>query len=143
MLREVPVIVNSKTPVIDVRDVALAHYRALCVPEAAGKRFILANESIWFPDIAKLLHKDFGKYYDIPMYVVPKFLISLVGNFVPEMKMFAKSIDKDTSYDDYDTSAILGVKKNIPTQKSLKEMVETMIATGYIPDLRKEEESHS
>ena len=114
MLREVPVTVNSKMPMIDVRDCALAHYRALLVPEAAGRRFILANESLWLPEIAQVLHKEFGKFYDIPLYVVPKFLLSFAGNFVPMMKMFAKSVDQNYILDDYDTMAILGVKRNIP-----------------------------
>ena len=38
---------------VDVRDCAQAHLLALKVPEAANKRFLCTNDSIWFKDLAK------------------------------------------------------------------------------------------
>lgn len=38
-------------PMVDVRDVALAHMNALKKPEAANKRFLCVNESVWFKDL--------------------------------------------------------------------------------------------
>lgn len=35
-------------PIVDVREVAEAHLKALLVPEARNQRFILSSESLWF-----------------------------------------------------------------------------------------------
>jgi hypothetical protein len=37
---------------VDVRNVAEAHLQAILISEAAGKRFILVNESYWFMDLS-------------------------------------------------------------------------------------------
>ena len=39
---------NIKFVLVDVRDVADAHLKAIQNPEAAGHRFALVSESIWF-----------------------------------------------------------------------------------------------
>lgn len=44
---------------VDVRDVALAHVRALEIPEAAGKRFILAAGKYSIPEIAGIIGDNF------------------------------------------------------------------------------------
>jgi dihydroflavonol-4-reductase len=41
-------VVRMQCPMVRVEDVAVAHLRAIKVPEAAGERFILHNESRWF-----------------------------------------------------------------------------------------------
>ncbi len=41
--------------IIDVRDVALAHIRAMTVPDAAGHRHILSNTNLWISEMAKVI----------------------------------------------------------------------------------------
>lgn len=41
-----------KMPIVDVRDVATAHLKALEAKGAAGKRFLIVDESMWFLEIA-------------------------------------------------------------------------------------------
>lgn len=45
--------------VVDVRDVAEAHVRALERPETAGGRFLLAADTLWFGDMAAALRAAF------------------------------------------------------------------------------------
>ena len=42
-------------PMVDVRDVADLHYRAMLAPQAAGQRYIAANGYFWMSDVAKVL----------------------------------------------------------------------------------------
>ncbi len=42
-----PMVPRIGMAVIDVRDVALSHIRAMRIPEAAGQRFILAERTMW------------------------------------------------------------------------------------------------
>ena len=47
-------------PVVDVRDVALAHLRGIKIPEAKNQRFILISQSVWLKDIAGALKREYG-----------------------------------------------------------------------------------
>ena len=66
MMREMPGLPYVSMPVVDVRDVAEAHFRGLQVPDAAGQRFILCSNSIWFTDIGKWLHAKYSPDYNVP-----------------------------------------------------------------------------
>ena len=47
-------------PVVDVRDVAEAHLKAVQIEEAKGKRFILISENLWLVEIGEILNKKYG-----------------------------------------------------------------------------------
>lgn len=51
--------------VVDVRDVALAHLRALKVPEARNQRFLIVGEGMYWIMFGIYLNQEFGKYYYI------------------------------------------------------------------------------
>jgi nucleoside-diphosphate-sugar epimerase len=46
--------------VVDVRDIADAHIRAMTTPEAAGERFLATGEFLWMADIARALRDRLG-----------------------------------------------------------------------------------
>lgn len=47
-------------PIVDVRETAQAHLLAIKRPEAANKRFILSNETVWFTRVAQVLNDHFS-----------------------------------------------------------------------------------
>lgn len=49
---------------VDVRDIALAHVRAMEVPEAAGKRFFITAGHFDMKEIAEIAKKNFPEYVD-------------------------------------------------------------------------------
>lgn len=49
---------------VDVRDVALAHVRALSVPEAGGNRFYLVGEFFSNPRLAQIIRAEFPQLAD-------------------------------------------------------------------------------
>ena len=46
--------------VVDVRDVAAAHLLAMTAPAAAGERFIVSGDVLWFGDVADILRTRLG-----------------------------------------------------------------------------------
>lgn len=50
-----PMLPASGFPVVDVRDVATMHLRALETPATAGKRYIAASGSLWMADMGRVL----------------------------------------------------------------------------------------
>ena len=54
-----PMLPNFGFPMVDVRDVALAHVRALSSPASVGQRYITAERFMWFGDVAQTLKTAF------------------------------------------------------------------------------------
>ena len=70
--------------VVDVRDVAALHVRAVFAPEAAGQRFLAASEFRWFEDVADALHAGLGERASgVPTRTLPDFAVRLLAVFAP------------------------------------------------------------
>jgi len=62
---------NLYVAVVDVRDVAEAHIKAMLIPQVKGKRIIVSNKRISFAEIVDILRQQFEKYgYSIPSKTV-------------------------------------------------------------------------
>jgi len=64
--------------IVDVRDVATAHYNAGFIPEASG-RYVTAAHNSNFLEMGLVLQNKFGKDYPIPKRALPKWLLMIVG----------------------------------------------------------------
>ena len=66
---------------VDVRDVAEAHYKAGFTPAAKG-RYITSAHNTNFLEMGKVLHDKYGDKFPLPKMATPKWLVMLVGPFV-------------------------------------------------------------
>ena len=73
---------------VDVRDVADLHLRAMTSPAAKGERFIaVAGETLSILDIAKLLRRKLGASAPrLPRFEAPNWLVRLAATRVPLLK---------------------------------------------------------
>jgi dihydroflavonol-4-reductase len=81
-------------PLVDVRDIADLHVRALKSPTAAGKRYIGAGPFFWMSDIADVLRRG------VPRARVPKsrlanWMVRLSANFDPVVRERLFELDKE------------------------------------------------
>ena len=60
MRNHVP-LVKSLLPIVDVRDAADIHLRAIDNPAAGGRRFIANGGSLWLAEAAEALHDSLGE----------------------------------------------------------------------------------
>lgn len=72
---------NMGIGLVDVRDVAEAHFQAGFNPNAQG-RYITSAHNTSFLEIAETLHKEYGDKYPIPNRPLPKWLLMLIGPMV-------------------------------------------------------------
>ena len=72
---------NLGIGLVDVRDVAEAHYQAGFTPEAQG-RYITSAHDTSFLELAQTLHAQYGDQYPIPNRALPKWLLMLIGPLV-------------------------------------------------------------
>lgn len=76
--------------VVDVRDLADAHIRAMTTPEAAGERFIAAGDFLWLADIAKALRAGLGaRGRKVPTRTLPAFILRLMLPVLPQFRPLA------------------------------------------------------
>ena len=66
------------TGVVDVRDVAMAHYKAGTTQNASGRYITAAHETSFLDMGMELLHK-YGEAYPLPKKAIPKWLLLIVG----------------------------------------------------------------
>jgi nucleoside-diphosphate-sugar epimerase len=73
--------------VVDVRDLADLHIRAMTFPEAAGQRFIAAGDFMWMMDIARTLRSKLGAQAGkVPTLGLPDFLVRFLALFIPQLR---------------------------------------------------------
>lgn len=74
--------------VVDVRDVADLHLRAMTAPDAKGERFIaVSGETLSILDIGKVLRRELGpRARRVPRLQAPDWLVRLAANRIPLLR---------------------------------------------------------
>lgn len=81
--------------IVDVRDLAELHVRAMTAPEAAANRFIAAGDFRWMEDIATTLRLKLGsRAGKVPTRRMPNFVFRLLSLFVPVLRSFVSSLGR-------------------------------------------------
>jgi dihydroflavonol-4-reductase len=81
--------------IVDVRDIADLHVRAMTSDKAAGERFMGAGKFMWMEDVAKILHEDMGQEArKVPKGKLPSWLVKILGNFDPVTKSIVYELDR-------------------------------------------------
>jgi len=81
--------------IVDVRDLAELHVRAMTAPEAAANRFIAAGDFRWMEDIATTLRLKLGsRAGKVPTRRMPDFVFRLLSLFVPVLRSFVSSLGR-------------------------------------------------
>ena len=99
-----------KFPIVDVRDVALAHLRALEIEEAKNQRIILCSKGVWFCEIASALKSEFGKFYNIKDQELKYCTVKIASLFDKSVKMILPNWGKDLNLDNTRSKNILGLE---------------------------------
>jgi nucleoside-diphosphate-sugar epimerase len=83
--------------IVDVRDVADLHLRAMTAPEAAGKRFIAVESFRWMAEIAAVLREQLGEEAaKVPKRTVPNLLVRAMAIADPSIRSIVGQLGKRT-----------------------------------------------
>ena len=126
-------VVEFVTTPVDVRDVAMAHLKAIEVGEA-GDRFILtgSQSAVSSLEICSILRQHFGEFgYNIPNKTLPKTLITLGMLVSNSLHTRLKNVDCRYKVDNSKSIEKLGIEYR-PLEETLVDMVEQLIKIGYI-----------
>jgi dihydroflavonol-4-reductase len=82
--------------VVDVRDVADAHVKAMTVPAAAGERFLAAGRFMWMSEVADLLRQNFPAYAKkLPKGELPDWLLKAMTLINPPLKAIVPELGRE------------------------------------------------
>lgn len=139
MMNKVPGAAKIMFPMIDVRDAAIAHIKALETDAAKDLRFLIVGDNIWFKDLALVLSDHFTSWgYNIKTGEL-KYWMLKVASWIDE---FAKCIlpmwDREQRMNNEKSLKVLGMYEHYrPYSETIVEMGQSFIERGLIPDKRK------
>lgn len=119
--------------VVDVRDVADAHFNAGYIHEAKG-RYITSAHSTDFLEIAQTLIPKFGDKYPLPKRALPKWLLLLVGPLVNKLfsrRMIRNNVNIPWDADNSKIKKDLGINFR-PMKETLEDTFQAMIDEGIL-----------
>ena len=129
-------VMNIKFPIVRVEDVALAHLKAITVPEAAGKRFVLNSESLWVREIAQSMANEFNPQgFRVKTGEMSYALVWVISIFMRELNIVLSQWGQQLEVDHSQTERVLGIEFR-SVLEGINEMVYSLIDAGIIPDKR-------
>lgn len=113
--------------IVDVRDLAAVHVRAMTAPEAAGERFLATGEFLWFSDMADALRKALGaRAPDVPTRRVPDIVVRTSALFSPTMRALAQDIGKRNATSSEKAKRLLGFAPR-PARQTIVDCAESLL----------------
>lgn len=124
---KLPAMPKVAFPIADVRDVAEAHIRAMEKPEAAGKRFLIADRVLWFSEVASVLREALpDRAGSIPKSTLPNWVVKLMVPFNPALKQIIPELGKKRVISNEQLKSVLGIDP-IKGEDAIKAAAKTLI----------------
>lgn len=129
---KVPGIPRLGFNIVDARDVADLHIRAMTAPQAAGQRFIAAGNFAWMAELATLLRARLGSgAAKVPTRKVPDFVMRLASLFDKDLGSVTPSLGKKHDHTSAKAQSVLGWKPR-PTEETVLDCARSLIAAGLV-----------
>jgi nucleoside-diphosphate-sugar epimerase len=118
--------------VVDVRDAADAHIRAMTHPRASGQRFIAAGKFFWMRDMAAVLAGSFPDYASrLPSGEVPNWMIRMMAPFSARSRMIVHELDRDLSVSAAKAKRVLGWQPR-SEEEAIRASAQSLIDHGLV-----------
>ncbi|KFM58624.1 putative uncharacterized oxidoreductase, partial [Stegodyphus mimosarum] len=132
-----PLIPRLYIAICDVRDVALAHLRAMIVPEAANHRHIVTSAHLWLQDIAHILRNEFAPQgYFIPTWPAPYMCLYIYSCIDSSTRLILPRIEQTYTFSSRRMKEVLKVEPHVAAE-TLIDTVHGMIQGGVIKKTKK------
>jgi dihydroflavonol-4-reductase len=131
--RDMPALPRLSFGLVDVRDVAALHLRALEDPAAAGERFLaVSGEPLWIADMARVLRSDMGVAgRRVPTREAPDWLIRVAARFDPSLRAVIGELGKVKRASAAKAQSLLGWEPR-PVVESIVDSAESLIRLGVV-----------
>jgi nucleoside-diphosphate-sugar epimerase len=118
--------------VVDVRDAADAHVRAMTHPDASGQRFIVGGRFFWLRELAAVLAKSFPAHAArLPSGEVPDWMVRAMAPFSARSRMIVHELNRDLSVSAAKAQRVLNWKAR-PDEDCIRATAQSLIDHGLI-----------
>jgi dihydroflavonol-4-reductase len=132
LLRGMPGTPRIGFSVVDVRDVADLHLRAMTAPEAGGERFVATKEFLWMSEVAAVLRESLGEAAaKVPKRSIPDFLVRTMGIFDPSIRSIAGQLGRKNEASSEKAQTMLGWSPR-PSAESIVDCARSLIDKGVV-----------
>lgn len=119
-------------PLVDVRDLADLHVRAMTSPDAAGQRFLAAGEFLWFHDVSAILRDRLGaRARKAPTLKLPDLVVRLFGVFDKVLGSVLFELGVERRVSSAKAERLLGWTRR-PAEDSIVATAESLFAQGIV-----------
>ena len=118
--------------VVDVRDVADAHVRAMTAPEAAGERFLAAGRFLWMAEVADILRENFPDYRrKLPKGTLPDWVLRAMTLINPPARQLIPELGRERNCSNAKAKQVLGWTPR-PEEEAIIEGAQSLIDLNVI-----------
>lgn len=123
-----PMVPELGLQIVDVRDVALAHVRALERPDTAGERFLTTSGSLWMTEWGRIL-KTVYPGRRMPTRAAPMIVLRILALFDGEIRAAIPRVGLDEEMSSAKAQAKLGIDF-IPPREALIAAAKVLVSRG-------------
>jgi dihydroflavonol-4-reductase len=114
--------------IVDVRDLADLHVRAMTAPAAAGERFLGTGDFMWFADVAKALRAGLGpRAAKVPVQQMPDLLVRAAALFNPQLRGLVPELGRRNPVTSEKARRMLGFAPR-PAAQTIVDCAESLLA---------------
>ena len=119
-------------PLIDVRDVADLHIRAMESDQSDGQRFLCANDFMWLGDVAEVLKVSHPQYKSkLPGFNLPNWAVKLAALFDPVTQSVVFELGVARHCDSSKAKTILSWSPR-SNEEAIRATADTLIEFGLV-----------
>jgi len=128
-----PALPNIGFGIVDVRDVAELHWRALTAPRSmADERFIACGGFLWLREIAAILRAELGEAARrVPTLTLPDWSVRLLARVSPTVRAAASELGSARHQDSSHAREVLGWVPR-PQREAIVATAKDLIAMGVV-----------
>lgn len=118
---------------VDVRDLADLHVRAMLAPQAGGQRFIGNSDFLWMSEVAEILRQRLGAGAAKvpPVRLAPDWLVRFAGLFNSDIRQMAPSLGRKLEFSPAKAQQMLGWRAR-PLADSVLDCAASLIREGLV-----------
>ena len=114
--------------VVDVRDLAALHVRAMTAPAAAGERFVATGDFLWMSEIAGTLRERLGaRAGRVPRRTLPDPLVRALALVTPELRSITPLLGQKRLFSSAKARRTLGFDPR-PATTTVVDCAESLLA---------------
>jgi dihydroflavonol-4-reductase len=129
---DIPGLARLNFPIVDVRDVADLHLRALSSPRAAGQRYLATADNRHLAEVVAFLRQEFPAFRSrLPRWKLPDWLVQLYALFDPEIRSVSKDLGTARIYSSAKARAELDWQAR-PPEAAIRATAESLLDFGIV-----------